>query len=211
MNLLIFGAPGAGKGTQSKDIAAHFGLKKISTGDILREEVKTKSELGKKILSYMEKGLLVTDDIVDAVVQKNLPAQNFILDGYPRTLLQAKKLNTLLHEKKSGVDAVLFLDVLNKTAIARLSGRRVCKKCGANFHIKNIPPLKEGICDSCGSALIQRDDDKEATIIKRLEVYVKESVPLIEYYKAKIIKIDANVDKDAALAEIVAALKKING
>lgn len=211
MNLLIFGAPGAGKGTQSKEIAEYFKLKKISTGDFLREEVKTKSELGKKILSYMEKGLLVTDDIVDAVVEKNLPAENFILDGYPRTLAQAEKLKKILSRKKADIDAVLFLDVSNKTAIGRLSGRRVCKKCGANFHVKNIPPKKAGVCDACGSQLIQRDDDKEETIVKRLEVYAKDSVPLIAYYKNKIVTIDANIDKDTALKNIIALLKKRHG
>ena len=211
MNILIFGAPGAGKGTQSKEIAEHFKLKKISTGDLLREEVKTQSDLGKKILSYMEKGLLVTDDIVDAVLEKHLPQRDFILDGYPRTVTQAEKLAKVLAQKKASIDAVLFLDVSQKTAIERLSGRRVCKKCGANYHVKNIPPKKDGVCDACGSALIQRDDDKEATIVKRLEVYAKESVPLLKYYHGKIITVDANKDKDTALRQIIAALKKYHG
>ena len=209
MNLLIFGAPGAGKGTQSQDIARHYRLQKIAVGDIFRNEVKQKTDLGKKVLSYMEKGVLVPDSIVDAVVEKNLPSRDFILDGYPRNLKQAETLKAILQNKKADIDAVIFLDVSKETVVERLSGRRVCKKCGANYHVKNIPPKKEGMCDVCGSALIQRDDDKEATILKRLEVYSKESVPLLDYYKGKIITIDANKSKDAALADIIEALKKI--
>lgn len=209
MNLLIFGAPGAGKGTQSQELARKLSLQKIAVGDIFRSEVKQKTDLGRKALSYMEKGLLVPDTIVDAVVEKNLPPRDFILDGYPRNLAQAETLKRILDKKKSHVDAVLFLDVSEEKAVERLEGRRVCKKCGANYHVKNIPPRRPGVCDTCGEALVQRGDDTKETILRRLEVYRKESMPLLAYYKEKIITIDANKDKDAALAQSIAALENL--
>lgn len=209
MNFLIFGAPGAGKGTQSQELARHYRLAKVAVGDIFRNEVKRKTDLGKEVLAYMEKGLLVPDTIVDAIVEKNLPAHDFILDGYPRTLAQAKTLQHLLDSKKSHVDAVLFLDVSGEKAVERLSGRRICKKCGANYHVKNIPPKRPGICDSCGEPLVQRDDDTEETILKRLQVYKQESLPLLAYYKDRIISIDANKNKDAALSDIIAAVERL--
>jgi len=207
MNLLIFGAPGAGKGTQSQELARKLSLRKVAVGDILRSEVKQKTDVGKRALSYMEKGLLVPDTIVDEVVEKNLPPRDFILDGYPRNLIQARTLQRILDNRKSHIDAVLFLDVSEEKAVERLEGRRVCKKCGANYHVKNIPPRKPGVCDTCGEALVQRSDDREETVRKRLEVYRKESMPLLSYYKEKIITIDANKDKDAALAESIAVLE----
>ena len=189
MKLVLLGAPGAGKGTQGAVLSKNYGIPHISTGDILREAVKNKTPLGTKAFEYMNSGALVPDEVVTGIVVDRLgnPDTNkgFILDGFPRTLKQAEDLDEQLGRISSNIDLVLYFEIPEAIAIERLTGRRVCKKCGANYHIKNIPPLKEGVCDKCGSALFQRPDDTIETVKNRLKVYEEQTQPLVEYYSKK--------------------------
>ena len=184
MKLILLGAPGAGKGTQAKWISKEYGLPHISTGDILRQNVKEGTELGKEAKKYMDAGKLVPDELIIGMVKDRLAQDDcrngFILDGFPRTIKQAEEL-----EKITDIDAVLNIYVPFEKLIERITGRRSCPKCGAVYHIKYNPPKKEGICDVCGTPLIQRDDDKEETVKKRLETYEEQTAPLIDYYKKK--------------------------
>jgi len=204
VKIILFGAPGSGKGTQAIVLSEHYKLKRISLGDIFREEVKKDSPLGKEVKSYMEKGLLVPDALVSKVIEENLNEENFILDGYPRNLNQAKTLDTILGKKSASIDAFIYLEVDEPTILERLTKRLVCKQCGANYHIVNMPPKKTGICDGCGSELIQRKDDTPEVIKKRWEVFLNENKNLLDYYKKKkkIIAIDARGNKDIVLERI---------
>jgi adenylate kinase len=191
MRLILLGPPGAGKGTQAEVLSKEYAIPHISTGDMLREAVKKKTTVGLKAYSYMVKGELVPDEIVIEIINGRLAEKDakkgFILDGFPRTKRQAESLDEELKKTNMPIDLVVYFDTSSQVSIKRLSGRRICKACGANFHIINIPPKKPGICDVCGSSLIQRDDDKEATIKNRLKVYKKEIAGLINYYKDKNI------------------------
>ena len=193
MKILIFGSPGSGKGTQAVLISNHLNLRHISLGDILREEVKKNSPLGEEVKSYMEKGLLVPDDLVSRVIEVNVDNQEFILDGYPRNLNQAKKLEEIITRNDNKIDVVIYLDTDKETIVDRLSKRRICKNCGATYHLENLPPRADGICDLCGRELIQRKDDNSEVIMKRWEVFNKESNQILDFYKekAKIIKVDS--------------------
>jgi len=203
MKLILLGPPGAGKGTQSVVLAKKYAIPHISTGDILRESIKAGQPLGLQAKSYMDKGELVPDEVVTGIVAERLKQpdakKGFILDGYPRTLKQALDLDSALISIRSGIDMVLYFETSEETAITRLTGRRVCRKCGFNYHIKNIPPQKEGICDKCGGELFQRPDDKEETVRNRLKVYAAQTAPLIDHYaktgKLKKVSGDANVDE----------------
>lgn len=203
------GPPGAGKGTQAKTLAVKLGLAHISTGDILRQNVAKATQLGAQAKEYMNKGLLVPDELVTKMVKDRLSqpdaAKGFILDGYPRNLKQAESLEAILKELAMGIDFVIDLDVDEKTVIERLSGRLACKGCNANYHIKNMPPKKPMICDNCGGALYQRQDDKEETIKKRLEVYRAESSPLIEHFRKenKLQQVFAGGDPEIVLNKII--------
>ena len=166
MKIIMLGAPGAGKGTQAKQIAAKYSIPHISTGDIFRANIKNGTELGKKAKEYMDQGLLVPD-------------------GFPRTIPQAEALDAALTKIGQSMDYAIDVDVPDENIINRMSGRRACLNCGATYHIVSIPPKKEGICDSCGSALVLRDDDKPETVKKRLDVYHDQTQPLIDYYKGK--------------------------
>jgi len=189
LKLVLLGPPGAGKGTQSIVLSKIYNIPHISTGDILRESVKKALPLGMKAKSYMDKGELVPDEIVTGIVAERLKSADtkngYILDGFPRTVKQAEDLDAALKSLGSSIDMAVYFDTSEATAIERLSGRRVCKACGFNYHIKNIPPKKDGICDKCGKELFQRPDDKEDTVRNRLKVYEAQTKPLIEYYTKK--------------------------
>ena len=189
MNIVLLGPPGAGKGTQGVVLSKHYHIPHVSTGDILREAVKNGTPMGMKAKAFMDSGGLVPDDvvvgiIVDAISRDDMK-KGYILDGFPRTLKQAEELDAALKKAASGIDMVLYFEIPEEIAIERLTGRRVCKKCGANFHIKNIPPKKDGICDKCGAELFQRPDDKLETVKNRLSVYELQTRPLVGYYTGK--------------------------
>ena len=187
MNLVLLGPPGAGKGTQAKVLSKNLVIPHISTGDMLRDAVSKGMPLGKKAKEYMVTGELVPDKLVIDIVKdrltKNDVKKGFILDGFPRTLEQAKMLDQTLAKINKKLDMVFYFKTSLETSISRLSGRRVCKVCGANFHIKNIPPKNVGICDYCRGELYQRKDDAEETVRRRWSVYMDETTPLIDYYK----------------------------
>ncbi len=211
MKLVLLGPPGAGKGTQSIVLSKKYNIPHISTGDILRESVKKALPLGLKAKSYMDKGELVPDEIVTGIVAERLKGadtkKGYILDGFPRTVKQAEDLDAALDSLGSSIDMAVYFDTSEATAIERLSGRRVCKACGFNYHIKNIPPKKNGVCDKCGNELFQRPDDKEDTVRNRLKVYEAQTKPLIEYYTKKgVIK---EVSGDLGVDRLFEVLSKI--
>jgi adenylate kinase len=189
VRLILLGPPGAGKGTQGVVLSRSYAIRHISTGDILREAARFATPLGKKAYAFMNKGELVPDEIVTGIVVERLNQKDagsgFILDGFPRTLKQAEDLDAALNEMSSGIDLVLYFEIPEAVAIERLTGRRVCKTCGANYHIKNILPKKEGVCDKCGGTLLQRPDDTIETVKNRLKVYEEQTRPLIDYYTKK--------------------------
>ena len=189
INVILLGAPGAGKGTQGKNLSERFSIPQVSTGDILRASVKNKTPLGIKAREYMDKGALVPDDLVVSMVaeriRKDDASNGFILDGFPRNIRQADALDSTLKDLKTRITNVIGIEVERKELVRRLSGRRVCRKCGANYHVIFSLPLNIGMCDKCGSEIYQRDDDKEETIEARLKVYEEETFPLIEYYTKK--------------------------
>ncbi len=203
MNIILLGPPGAGKGTQAKTLAKKLEVAHISTGDILRQNVASGTELGIQAKDFMNKGLLVPDELVTKMVGSRIEEpdtkKGFILDGYPRNLKQAESLDKLLKEKNIKIDYVIDLLTKEEIIIQRLSGRLACKGCNANYHVTNMPPKKEMVCDNCGSALYQRADDKESTIRKRLEVYALESAPLIKYYQAKNSLEQVSADEEASI------------
>jgi adenylate kinase len=188
MRLIFLGPPGAGKGTQAEMVSAKLGVPQISTGDILRDAVRRKTDLGAKAKAHMDSGGLVPDEIMLSLVERRLAepdcSAGFLLDGYPRTLPQARALDGVLAGSK-GIDAVILIEVDDDEVVARLSRRRVCPQCKALYNLDGNPPKKEGLCDQCGNALVTRSDDAEGTVRTRLEVYRKETLPLVEYYRGK--------------------------
>ena len=185
MNIVLFGPPGSGKGTQAKLLAEKYGVPHISTGDILRENINNETKLGLEAKTYMDTGELVPDDVLIGLIKDRLSesdcASGFLLDGYPRTLPQAEALSKILSELGKNLDVVLNIDVPDEELLKRLAGRRMCV-CGASYHILFNKPKQEGICDLCGSKLYQRDDDKEEAILNRLDVYKNQTRPLIDHY-----------------------------
>lgn len=189
MNLILLGGPGAGKGTQAKKLIEKYGIPQISTGDILRAAVKDGTELGKKAKGYMDEGKLVPDQLIIDIMEERLKQpdcqKGYMLDGFPRTVVQADALGNLLKKMGSKIDHVVSVEVDKEELVRRLTGRRTCRECGAMYHIMFNPPKKNGICDKCEGELYQRDDDNEATVRSRLDVYEKQTFPLIQYYKDK--------------------------
>ena len=209
MKIIMLGAPGAGKGTQAKKLALKYNIPHISTGDIFRANIKNGTELGKKAKVYMDQGLLVPDElVVDLVVDrfKSPDCENgYVLDGFPRTIPQAEALDEALRKNGDAVEYAIDVDVSDEDIIKRMSGRRACLNCGATYHIVNIPPKMDGICDVCGKPLVLREDDKPETVKKRLAVYHEQTQPLIEYYSKKGIlrSVDGTKNMDETFREIV--------
>ena len=208
MNIVLLGPPGAGKGTQAARIVEKYGVPHISTGDIFRANIKAGTELGKRAQEYMNRGELVPDELVVEIATDRLAAddckEGFLLDGFPRTVFQAEKLDEFMASKGRKIEHVLNIEVGRDDLMARLTGRRVCKSCGASFHVVNIPPKQEGICDNCGAELVQRADDNEETASNRIEVYNRETKPLIDYYEkaGNIVNIDGGKAAEEAFAAI---------
>jgi adenylate kinase len=212
LRTILLGPPGAGKGTQAAKIVAKYHIPHISTGDIFRENIKNGTELGKRAKEYMDKGELVPDDLVIEIATTRLLdddcANGFLLDGFPRTVYQAEKLDEFLANHGSKIDKVLDIAVEKEELMVRLTGRRICKSCGASYHVVNIPPIKDGVCDACGGELVQRADDNAETVANRIEVYEAQTMPLIEYYEkaGNIAHIDGATGLDNVFADIVKAL-----
>ena len=213
MKIIMLGAPGAGKGTQAKMIAEKYGLPHISTGDIFRANIKNGTELGKEAKEYMDKGLLVPDELtvrllLDRVAQDDCK-NGYVLDGFPRTIPQAEVLDEKLSELGEKVDYAINVDVPDENIVNRMSGRRACLNCGATYHIVSSPPKKEGICDVCGSELVLRDDDRPETVQNRLKVYHDQTQPLINFYEKKGVL--RSVDGTLPMEEVFTAITKILG
>ena len=212
MKIIMLGAPGAGKGTQAKQIADRYGIPHISTGDIFRANLKAGTPLGLQAKTYMDNGELVPDDLTCALVVDRIAqddAKNgFVLDGFPRTIPQAEALTEALDARGEKMDYAIDIEVPDENIVTRMGGRRACSACGATYHIVNIPPKKEGICDRCGGALILRDDDKPETVQKRLSVYHAQTQPLISYYAERgILKsVDGTKGMQDVFDEITAIL-----
>ncbi|MGN0293016.1 MAG: adenylate kinase [Lachnospiraceae bacterium] len=212
MKIIMLGAPGAGKGTQAKMIAAKYGIPHVSTGDIFRANIKNGTELGKKAKTYMDAGQLVPDSLtvdllIDRISQDDC-ANGYVLDGFPRTIPQAQCLEDALTARGESVDYAINVEVPDSNIVNRMGGRRACVTCGATYHIVHIPPKKEGICDKCGSELILRDDDKPETVQNRLKVYHDQTQPLIDFYSKKGVlkEVDGTQDMNAVFEDIVKIL-----
>ena len=211
MRIVLFGPPGAGKGTHARILADKLKICQLATGDILRRHIREATELGKRAKAILDRGELVPDELVNELMADQLSRpeakQGFILDGYPRTLGQAEALEKLLNGRREKLDVALYFKTSPKVIVDRLSGRRACPKCGANYHVRNIPPRVEGQCDVCGTKLIQRSDDQPETIQHRLEVYEKDTAPLLEYYQKRgVLK---EVPGDLDVSELQAELEKV--
>lgn len=198
MRIVLLGPPGAGKGTFAGQIKEKFGFAHISTGDILREEMKSGSPLGQEAKRYVESGGLVPDEVVTRLIENRLSKETtldkgFMLDGYPRTEQQAKDLDAILARLKMPISHTLFMEAQLPVLIQRLTGRRVCRRCGALYHVTNMPPKKAGVCDACAGELYQRTDDNEETIRHRMDVYLKNTKPIVDYYaqQGKLRKVNA--------------------
>jgi len=201
MIIILLGPPGSGKGTQADKIRDMLKIPHISTGDMLREAIKNNSPIGKEVKQYLDSGKLVPDETIIKLISQRTNQtdceKGFILDGFPRTINQAKGLDLILNQMKRKIDKVINMAVSEEILVERLSGRRTCSKCGAPYHIKYRPPEKENICNKCGGKLYQRDDDKPETIKQRFQVYQQQTAPLLDYYKKVVINVngDENIDK----------------
>lgn len=187
MRVAFLGPPGAGKGTQARELAREWGAPQIATGDMLREAVAAGTALGREAQRYMDQGALVPDEVIVGAMRERLgrpdTAPGFILDGFPRTIGQAEALAQILKDLGQELEAVVYFDVSEAELLRRLTGRRVCRKCGATFHLVSAPPVAAGTCDRCGGELYQREDDREATVRNRLRVYERQTAPLLDYYR----------------------------
>lgn len=210
--IILLGAPGAGKGTLAEGVRSATAYLHVSTGDMLRSAIKAGSKTGLEAKAFMEKGELVPDAVIMRIVGERLsqgqPADKYMFDGFPRTLEQARQLDETLAKLGAAVNQVFLLEVPTPVIVSRLSGRRICKGCGAVYHVTNIPSKKEGVCDQCGGVLYQRPDDSEATVLNRLEVYQRQTASLIDFYERKgvLVRINAGTNPQAATAELMAKL-----
>ena len=213
MKIVMLGAPGAGKGTQAKMIADQYSIPHISTGDIFRANIKEGTELGKEAKSYMDKGQLVPDELTVKILLDRVAKEDckngYVLDGFPRTIPQAEVLEDALTKLNDKIDYAINVEVPDENIVRRMSGRRACLSCGATYHIVHIPPKAEGVCDRCGKDLVLRDDDKEETVQKRLNVYHEQTQPLIDFYEKKSVlkEVDGTVD----MKDVFAAITRILG
>ena len=212
MKIIMLGAPGAGKGTQAERISKKYGIPHISTGDIFRANIKAGTELGIKAKAYIDKGLLVPDDVTVDLVMDRISQEDckngYILDGFPRTIPQAESLTKALGDMGEAIDYAINVDVPDENIVNRMGGRRCCLNCGATYHVVTIPTKVEGICDRCGSPVVLRDDDKPETVQKRVTVYHDQTQPLIDYYeKQSILKtVDGTKSMEAVFDDITAIL-----
>ncbi len=213
MNLILLGAPGSGKGTLAQLLSSELGVPHISPGDILREEVKKDSRLGKMAAPFMEKGELVPDVVMIKLMEQRMDEPDcehgFILDGFPRTIPQAQQLDQFLSRSNKRIDFAVKFEVSEKCALKRLGGRRICSRCGADFNLYTKPPRKENVCDLCGGKLFQRKDDNEEVIYNRLKVYGEQTLPIEEYYnhQGKLLRINTENSPDMVLKEILEVLE----
>ena len=212
MKVVMLGAPGAGKGTQAKSIAEAYHIPHVSTGDIFRANIKNGTELGKKAKSYMDQGGLVPDDVTIGMLLDRIAEADckngYVLDGFPRTIPQAESLKEALSARGEKLDDAIDIEVPDSAILERMAGRRSCPQCGSSYHVKFTPPKREGICDKCGTALVQRDDDKPETVEKRLQTYHAQTKPLIDFYRAEGIlhEVDGTKKPDEvfqAIAEVL--------
>lgn len=214
MNLILFGAPGSGKGTQAERLRDRFSLKHISTGDLLRDAVARGTELGKKVESIMAAGELVSDEIVLELIREAVSSvkadeslTGWMLDGFPRTVGQAQALDQLLADTGERIDEVVVLEVDRDAVIQRLSARRSCPECKAVYNVLNMPPTKDGVCDNCGAALVHRKDDQPETISNRLDVYEAQTMPILEHYQGNVDI--GKVDGNSPIDEVTAAIERV--
>ncbi|MCQ9209597.1 adenylate kinase [Granulicatella seriolae] len=214
MNIVLMGLPGAGKGTQAEKIVKEYGIPHISTGDMFRAAMQDETELGLKAKSFMDKGELVPDEVTNGIVKERLQADDtkkgFLLDGFPRTQAQAQALDTILEELGRQIDAVINIEVNPEILMSRLTGRIICRNCGATYHIVNNPPKVDGVCDRCGSTdFYQREDDKPETVNNRIQINLEQSKPILDYYDAKGIL--RNVDGESGIDNLFQTIQKIMG
>ncbi|EIE3591995.1 adenylate kinase [Staphylococcus pseudintermedius] len=215
MNIILMGLPGAGKGTQASEIIKKYPIPHISTGDMFRKAIKDETELGKEAKSYMDRGELVPDEVTVGIVKERISEDDakkgFLLDGFPRTIEQAEALNSILEELGRTIDAVVNIEVPEEELMNRLTGRRICETCGTTYHLVFNPPKVEGICDIDGGKLYQREDDNPETVANRLEVNVKQSKPILEFYKQKglLKNIDGSKHIDEVTSDVIEILESL--
>jgi adenylate kinase len=216
-SIILLGAPGAGKGTIAEGIRNASRFQHVSTGDMLRAAVKSGTPVGREAEAFMKRGELVPDGVIIGIVEEHLdkgsPEAAYMFDGFPRTLEQARLLDASLARRRAKVDYVFLLDAPRDLLIARLAGRRVCRKCGQGYHVVNIPPKKAGVCDLCGGELYQRPDDSEATVLNRLDVYARQTESLIEYYGklGVLVKVDSARQRQDTVSDILRVAGSLAG